>query len=153
AQSRSVGHRYEPGVTGDPESPSEIGRVTASLVVRQPKSDYSQAGVFGRQPGEGARVQGMTCAVRRNDHAHREPGSPAGLAYRIQYQIGEGGNPLETSPVPGRVHLNFGPHRTVGGIIGGRFGDETTDVIGCSQDGPGDVVKPLKPEPAFLIGR
>src|SRR5699024_11743377 len=106
AQLSSVGHRYEPAVTGDPESPSEIGRVTASLVVRQPESDHSQAGVFGRQPGERARVQGMTCAVRRNDHPHREPGGPAALAYRIQYQIGEGGNPLATSPVPARVHSN-----------------------------------------------
>ncbi len=72
---------------------------------------------------------------------------------RVEDQVGERGDPAELRGVPARVDLDLQPAATVALVVLGGLADQPAYVVLGAQHRPGDVVEPLEPEPALLVGR
>ena len=148
----AVRHQHQPGPGRDPERRGEVGRSAASFVVRQAEAGHAAPGVAPRQPGRRPGFERVPDAVRGDDHSDADAGRPLGLRDRVEYQLRERRQAPEHGGVPGRVDLELKPARAFGSLILRQLGDQPADISGLAQHRPGDVVQPLEPEPAPLIG-
>ncbi len=152
AQLARVRQAGEPGPASDREGGREVVGAAATLVVRQAETDDPPPGVLRGEPGERPGVQRVSGAVGGDDDGQRQPGRRPGGADRVQHQLGEGGETPEAGGVAGRVDLDLGPPTAVGDVVLGRLPDQPVHVVRRAEHGPGDVVEPLEPEPALLVG-
>ena len=153
AQLAAVRHQQQPGPVGDREGRAEVGRRAAPLVVGEPEADHAAAGVLGGQPGQGPGVERVAGAVGRDDQRDAEAGLARRLGHGVEHQVGEGGDPAEAGGVARRVDLDLQPPAPVADVVLGRLAHQPSYVALGAQHRPRDVVEPLEPEPALLVGR
>jgi hypothetical protein len=91
-------------------------------------------------------------AVGRDHDAQADAGVLGRGAGGVDHEVGEPGDAAEPRGVPGGVDLDLGPDAAVSGIVFGGFANEPPDVVLGAQHRPGDVIKPLEPEPPLLVG-
>ncbi len=143
----------QPGPVGDPERALEVVRPAAPLVVGQPEPDHPAPRVAAREPGQRLGVQRMARPVRCDDHTDADPGGRGGLPDRVQDQFHGRSQPAEPVRVAGRVHLDLQPARALGRLVLGGLAHQPPQVVLGPQHRTRDVVQPLEPEPAALVGR
>ena len=68
----------------------------AALVVGEAEADHAAVDVLAGQPGQGAGVERVAGAVGRDDHRDAEAGALAGVADRVEHQVGERGDARRT---------------------------------------------------------
>ncbi len=140
------------GPSGDPECVCErLGRCPP-LVVGQTEADDATVGEADGQPGQRPRFELDAGPVGRDDHANAHAVRPGGGGDRVEDELGERGQSAERRRVPGRVDLDLEPPGPLGRFVGDRFVEQPADVGRPAEHAPGDVVEPLKPEPAPLVG-
>ena len=95
----------------------------------------------------------MPRAVGGDHHRHPDADVARRLADRVEDQVGELGDPAELGGVPARVDLDLQPSAAVALVVLGRLTHQASYVVLGAQHRPRDVVEPLEPEPALLVGR
>ena len=121
--------------------------------LERPKPIDAAVDVLARQPGQGARVEGVAGAVGGDDHRDADAGALGSVADRVEHQVGERGDAAEPCGVPARVDLDLQPPAAVGDVVLGGLTDQASYVVLGAEHRPRDVVEPLEPEPALLVGR
>jgi hypothetical protein len=137
----------------DAERDRELGRAATPLVVAQPEPDHPAARVLRGQPGQRPRLQRVLGPVGRDDQADAHPGRGGRRVRRVQHQLHRRGETAEALPVAGRVDLDLQPAGPLGPLVLRSLAEQPAHVLRGAQHRPRDVVQPLEPEPAALVGR
>jgi len=110
------------------------------------------SGVLAGEPGECPRVEGVPSAVGGDHHSHAYSDVAAAFPDGVEDEVGERGDPAEPGGVPARVDLDLQPPRTVVLVILRGLTHQPAYVVLGAQHRARDVVEPLEPEPALLVG-
>jgi hypothetical protein len=151
-QLAAVRHEHQAGPLGDPERRHEVGGRPSAFVVGEPEADHAAPDVLRREPGQGARVERVPGPVGGDHHGHPDAGADRRLPDRVEHQVGERGDPAEPGGVPRRVDLDLQPAPTVAHVVLGGLPHQPAYVVLGPEHRARDVVEPLEPEPALLVG-
>ncbi len=89
----------------------------------------------------------------RHDQRDADSRCGRGVSGGVLDQLEGRGEPTEMHRVRRRVDLELEPARAVAGVVLGRLQHEPAHVRLVADTRPGDVIEPLEPEPALLVGR
>jgi hypothetical protein len=144
-------HEQQSSPAGNPERPLKLLRGPAPLIVRQPEPNHAPPRELRCKPGEHPRIHRMPGPVGCHNDGDPNPSRLRSDSSRIQQQLGKGGNPAVPAGVTRRIGLKLQPPGPFGKLILGDLPEKPVKIVISPQHGPGDVVQPLKPEPATLV--